>query len=59
MNSALYGAVHPDVATGLNNLGLLYRSQGDLARAEESYGNALGMQRQLPRARSTRKWRAC
>ena len=37
------GPYHPDVATSLNNLGLLYDTQGQYAQAEPLYKRALAI----------------
>ena len=37
------GPEHPDVATSLNNLALLYKAKGDYARAEPLYQRALAI----------------
>jgi tetratricopeptide (TPR) repeat protein len=37
------GPDHPDVATSLNNLGELYRTQGDYAKAEPLYKRSLAI----------------
>ena len=37
------GPTHPDVATGLNNLALLYATQGPYAQAEPLYKRALAI----------------
>ena len=34
---------HPDVATSLNNLALLYKTQGDYAKAEPLYKRSLSI----------------
>ena len=41
------GAEHPDVATSLNNLALLYKSQGRYTEAEPLYIQALDMIKKL------------
>lgn len=38
-----HGADHPDVATGLNNLGLVLRDEGDLAGAQAVFEQALAI----------------
>jgi tetratricopeptide (TPR) repeat protein len=43
------GSYDPDVATALNNLGLLYRKQGRYTDAERLYKRALAMQRKALR----------
>ena len=37
------GPDHPDVATSLNNLALLYKTQGDYAKAEPLYQRSLAI----------------
>jgi len=43
----MLGASHPDVATSLNQLGLLYRAQGRSAEAESCYQKSLGIRTQV------------
>ena len=40
---ALYGASHETTATSYNNIGLVYKAQGDYAKALEYYGKALSI----------------
>ena len=47
MSRKLLGDRHPDVATSLNNLAALYRSQGRYEEAEPFYQQALEMRREL------------
>ena len=47
MRKRLLGEAHPDVATSLNNLALLYRSQGRYEEAEPLYRDALAMSKRL------------
>jgi tetratricopeptide (TPR) repeat protein len=47
MRKKLLGAEHPDVATSLNNLALLYGSQGKYEQAEPLYLQALEMTKKL------------
>jgi Tfp pilus assembly protein PilF len=42
------GPNHPDVATSLNNMGLLYERQGQYAEAEPLYKRALFTNQPLP-----------
>ena len=41
------GPDHPDVATSLNNLAELYRTQGDYAKAEPLYKRSLAIQEKV------------
>ena len=47
MRKRLLGEAHPDVATSLNNLAALYRSQGRYEEAEPLYRDALAMGQRL------------
>jgi tetratricopeptide (TPR) repeat protein len=47
MKRRLLGDKHPEIATGLNNLGLVLDDDGDLAGAESAYREALTMQKEL------------
>jgi tetratricopeptide (TPR) repeat protein len=47
MGRKLLGEIHPDVATTLNNLAVLYEDEGDLARAEQAYRQVLETRRKL------------
>ena len=47
MTRKLLGEEHPSVATSLNNLAALYRSQGRYEEAEPLYQQALAMTRKL------------
>ena len=48
------GPDHPDTATALNNLAVLYHSMGDYAKAEPLYQRALKIRRESARPRSPR-----
>ena len=48
------GPDHPDTATALNNLAVLYRSMGDYAKAEPLYQRAVKIRRESARPRSPR-----
>ena len=41
------GPEHPDVATSLNNLAVLYRAQGQYAEAEPLYQRALAIRKRV------------
>jgi hypothetical protein len=43
MRKKALGSEHPDVATSLNNLAVLYKTQGQYAMAEPLYVRALAM----------------
>ena len=43
LREALYGPDHPDTAESYNNIGVVYRIQGDYAKALEYYGKASGI----------------
>ncbi len=47
LREKIFGPMHAEVATSLNNLGLLYRAQGRYAEAESSYKRSLAMREQL------------
>jgi tetratricopeptide (TPR) repeat protein len=47
MDQRLYEGDHPDVAMSLNNLALLYSSQGRYSEAEPLYNQALAMDQRL------------
>jgi tetratricopeptide (TPR) repeat protein len=47
MRKRLLGDEHPSVATSLNNLAFLYRSQGRYNEAEALYIEALAMRKRL------------
>jgi tetratricopeptide (TPR) repeat protein len=47
MYKKLLGTEHPDVATSLNNLAVLYSSQGRYEEAEPLYLQALSMRQKL------------
>jgi CHAT domain-containing protein/Tfp pilus assembly protein PilF len=47
MRKKLLGAEHPDVATSLNNLALLYKTQGRYTEAEPLFIQALDMRKKL------------
>ena len=44
---ARHGEEHPDVATSLNNLASLYKSQGHYSEAEPLYTQALALRRRI------------
>jgi tetratricopeptide (TPR) repeat protein/CHAT domain-containing protein len=44
---AILGDLHPDVATSLHNLAVLYEAMGEPARAESLYQQALAVQRRV------------
>ncbi|MDZ8137247.1 MAG: tetratricopeptide repeat protein [Nostoc sp. DedQUE04] len=44
---ALFAGDHPDVASSLNNLALLHKSQGRYSDAELLYSDALAMTKRL------------
>lgn len=45
IRSELFGAIHPDVAECLNNLGILAKARGNYDEAEQYYRDALEMRR--------------
>jgi tetratricopeptide (TPR) repeat protein len=47
IDEKVYGADHPEVATYLNNLALLYKSQGKYAEAEKLLSRALTICQQV------------
>ena len=47
MRKRLWGDAHPSVATSLNNLALLYDTQGRTREAEPLYQEALAMRKRL------------
>ena len=47
MSTILLGAKHPEIAIQLNNLASIIQDQGDLARAESTYRQALNMEREM------------
>jgi tetratricopeptide (TPR) repeat protein len=47
MRKRLFTGDHPDVATGLNNLASLYKSQGKYSEAEPLYLEALAMSKRM------------
>ena len=47
MRQRLFGGDHPRIASSLNNLAALYRSQGKLSEAEPLYQQALAMRQRL------------
>ena len=47
INEEKYGENHPDIATSLNNIGMVYAKQSDYGRAQCYYNKALKIQTEL------------